>query len=497
MIKTNLLKIYRLKNFLVLGFAFIVIAGSIAIISIEYSTNKEILYSEVNKKLKAAALNAELVLGDNFFQKMTHKDGITPQEDMHNIQLLSQLAKNMDVDYIYVMIKKENKIYFTSSSAKEEEFNTPKMSHFFDAYDEATKLLLHVLDNNKLTYEVSTDQWGSFRSIFIPRVAKNGTKYILGADLHIGYIQKKLNVFIVEILLTKLVIIISLSILGFYFMKISKKELYEIRHIQEELDKEVTRKTAQLAKLNEELEMRVSKEIEKNREKEQQLLQQNRLAQMGEMLNMIAHQWRQPLSAINSANNTLIVKAKLGKLDEENIDKITSKISQFTQYLSETINDFRNFFKADKEKTNVTLNAVVEDSLKIIDTSLKNRNIELELQLDSTQTFFTYANELKQVVLNLIKNAEDALAQNNKQDPKITIITQQNKLIVQDNGGGIDEGIIERIFEPYFSTKQKDGTGLGLYMSKLIVEQHCNGKLYVKNNQRGAEFTIELGKNNA
>jgi len=493
----KLLQNHKIKNFLALAFAVIIAMGATSVSIIQYNTDKEILCSEVNKKLKSAALNIELVLDQQFFKKMVTKEGISPQEDMKNIKLLSQLAKNTEIDYVYVMILKDNKIYFTSSSAKDEEFNTSKMTYFLDRYDEATPLLLNVLKNNKVAFEEAKDEWGTFRSIFIPRTTKDGIKYILGADLHIDYIQEQLDLFIVKIIFTKLVIISLLALLGFYFVKISREELRDIKNIQKELDEKIEQKTQELAQFNAELEERVAQEVEQNRQKEQQLLQQNRLAQMGEMINMIAHQWRQPLSAINSANNTLIVKAKLGKLDEQNVTKITSKITQFTQYLSETINDFRNFFKEDKEKTDVTFNEIVEDSLKIIDTSLKNRNIELELQLNSTQIFCTYANELKQVVLNLIKNAEDALAQNNKQDPKITIITQQNKLMVKDNAGGIDEAIINKIFEPYFSTKQKDGTGLGLYMSKIIVEQHCHGKLYVKNSQCGAEFTIELGENNA
>jgi len=497
MLEKKLLQSHKLKNFVALAFALLVLGGSILTSIIEYNTNKSILYTEVQQKLKSAALNIELVLDKKFLTTMMHQSSLSQEKDLKNIQLLSKLANNANVDYVYIMIKKGDKVYFTSSSAKKNEINTKKMTHFLDPYEEATQTLLHILEKQDPTYEIAKDNWGNFLSVFIPKHINETTQYILGADIQIDYIQEQLNKFLLEIIAIKLTIISIITLLGIYFMKISKKEFFEIKHLQEELDKEVDFKTAQLAQLNNELEQRVAQEIEKNRQKEQQLLQQNRLAQMGEMLNMIAHQWRQPLSAINAANNSLIVKAKLGKINEENIMKVSSKITEFTQYLSETINDFRNFFKTDKEKSTTTFDEIVKDALKIVDSSLKYRDIKLNLQLHSTKTFYTYPNELKQVLLNLLKNAEDALEQNNKQNPEITIETQENILIVRDNAGGIEPNIINKVFEPYFSTKQKDGTGLGLYMSKIIVEQHCNGKLSVANNNFGAEFKIELGENNA
>jgi PAS domain S-box-containing protein len=255
------------------------------------------------------------------------------------------------------------------------------------------------------------------------------------------------------------------------------------------------RKRAELeiVELNATLEERVKKEVEKNRQKDQQMLQQSKLAQMGEMISMIAHQWRQPLSAINSAAIGINLKAQLNKLDKETAVEATDKIAQYTKHLSETIDDFRTFFKSNKEKQTTTYNELIDSVLNIIEVSVTNKGIEISKDLKSTQTFETYANEVKQVLLNLIKNAEDALIEKGVENPKIVLQSYENILIVKDNAGGIAEEIIDKIFEPYFSTKsEKTGTGLGLYMSKTIIEEHCHGSLSVTNDEDGAVFKIIL-----
>ncbi len=243
----------------------------------------------------------------------------------------------------------------------------------------------------------------------------------------------------------------------------------------------------------EKLKQKVEEEIEKNKIKDEHLMQQSRLAQMGEMISMIAHQWRQPLSAISAASGAMNMKARLNKIDKETILKLTDKITQYAQHLSTTIDDFRGFFKPNKEKQKVTYTELIDGVLNIAEISLKNKNIKLVKKLNSDIVFETYSNEIKQVILNLIKNAEDALIERNVKNPVLKIITEDRKLYVKDNAGGISEDIIDKIFDPYFSTKtKKDGTGLGLYMSKMIIEDHCGGKLSVKNGKRGAVFIIEL-----
>ena len=238
-------------------------------------------------------------------------------------------------------------------------------------------------------------------------------------------------------------------------------------------------------------------DAEKLREKENMLFKQSRLAQMGEMINMIAHQWRQPLSAISATTNVLILKNERGSYESKFFEDRLQKIANYSQHLSTTINDFRNFFKTNKEKEETTVEAVIEDVLSITQPLLQSKNITLITDFKYNKKVNIYANELKQVLLNLIKNAEDVLVENKIIGPEITVRTFEEDgyavLSIEDNGGGIDNTIIDKIFDPYFSTKlDKEGTGLGLYMSKIIVQEHCTGTLSVKNSRNGAIFRIEM-----
>ncbi len=259
------------------------------------------------------------------------------------------------------------------------------------------------------------------------------------------------------------------------------------------MQSKIVKREEELDLLNKTLEKRVLEEVEKNRAKNKQLINQNRLAQMGEMISMIAHQWRQPLSAISATSGSINLKARLNKLDNQVALDLSEKISKYTQYLSATIDNFRNFFKADNKKSSVTYNDIAEQALMILETSIENKNIELVVNLKSKEVFHTYSNEIKQVVLNLIKNAEDVLIKREIDNPKIFIKSEGNTLTISDNAGGIPENIIDKIFDPYFSTKDKKvGTGLGLYMSKIIIEDHCKGKLTARNTKEGALFEIKL-----
>jgi len=233
--------------------------------------------------------------------------------------------------------------------------------------------------------------------------------------------------------------------------------------------------------------------------KERLIQHQSKLAQMGEMISMIAHQWRQPLSAISATSAALSLKAQLDKADNKTIEEMTAKISVYAQHLSDTIDDFRNFFKPNKSVELLSYSKLVHSVLDIVEESIVNKNIKLVLNLKCEAEFYSFSNELKQVILNLIKNAEEALHDNEIKNPYIKIATfkgaEENNYILEisDNAGGIDNAILDKVFEPYFSTKlEKNGSGLGLYMSKTIVEDHCRGKLLVKNTKEGALFSIVL-----
>ncbi len=187
-------------------------------------------------------------------------------------------------------------------------------------------------------------------------------------------------------------------------------------------------------------------------------------------------------------------------VDKKEFEEEIGLIEGYAQHLSKTIDDFREFFKEEKEKEVTTLDEVVENTLTIAQVSAENQNITIKTDLNAKIKLDTFASELKQVLLNLIKNAEDALLEKQIEHPTIMIVTSiennVHTLKVKDNAGGIPADVIGNIFDPYFSTKlEKDGTGLGLYMSKTIIKEHCKGDIIVENGKDGAEFTIQLKGN--
>ncbi|NOQ32068.1 MAG: DUF3365 domain-containing protein [Helicobacteraceae bacterium] len=239
-------------------------------------------------------------------------------------------------------------------------------------------------------------------------------------------------------------------------------------------------------------------DISKEKQQEKILRQQSRLAQMGEMISMIAHQWRQPLNAISLTSNNLQFKLSMDDVDKDFFKQEIALIDDYSQHLSNTIDDFRGFFDKDKTKEITNISILVENTLEIVKVSVENKDIKIITILNCHKELKTYTSEVKQVILNLIKNAEDILIENEIKQPLISIETictkdDSHQLIIKDNAGGIPEDIIDKIFDPYFSTKlEKDGTGLGLYMSKTIIEEHCGGKLSVENDEYGAVFRMEF-----
>ncbi|WP_294963883.1 HAMP domain-containing sensor histidine kinase [Sulfurimonas sp.] len=236
----------------------------------------------------------------------------------------------------------------------------------------------------------------------------------------------------------------------------------------------------------------------KDAEKKDKLIfQQSRFAQMGEIISMIAHQWRQPLNIISITTASIQFDILLDKIEKDKIIDSMNSIANKTQHLSDTIDDFRNFFKPTKEMTVTTFSDEINSALNIIGKSITIKNVKIIKDLKCISEFSVYANELKHVIINIIKNSEDVLIEKKIKDPyiKISSYKQDNNGVLQisDNGGGILKDNIEKIFDPYFSTKsKKSGTGLGLYMSKIIIEEHCSGRLEVSQNSDGAVFKIFL-----
>ncbi|MDD5051313.1 MAG: PAS domain-containing sensor histidine kinase [Sulfuricurvum sp.] len=256
-----------------------------------------------------------------------------------------------------------------------------------------------------------------------------------------------------------------------------------------------------LESLSNELEERIKNEVEKNRVQTAQMVEQSRLAQMGEMISMIAHQWRQPLASISAISSTLSIDVMMDDYKKDFFEERLESIAEIAQHLSSTIDDFRGFFKKEKKKESIYPREIIQGCLNIIGPTLENTGIKVTTIFEETTPLYSYTNELKQVILNILKNAEDALLDSNSLEKKIEIHCYEKDsysyISIEDNAGGVPNNIINKIFDPYFSTKkQKDGTGLGLYMSKTIIEEHCRGNLSSQNTKDGACFLLRFNLNN-
>jgi len=245
------------------------------------------------------------------------------------------------------------------------------------------------------------------------------------------------------------------------------------------------------------LEERIVQEIEERSKQEQLLIQQSKLASMGNMIGNIAHQWRQPLSEINAILMNMQIRKAHDDLSDIVFDDSIEECNVILKHMSQTISDFQNFFKPSKEKTRFSLEEECRNAYYIIESSLKYNNITLHMDIEKECYVVGYPREFSQAILNIFSNAKDVLLERRIKEPLIEMTVKVGKKFVlvkvEDNAGGIEEGIVERIFEPYFTTKHaSQGTGIGLYMCKIIIEDSMHGFIEVKNGSKGAVFTIKL-----
>lgn len=259
----------------------------------------------------------------------------------------------------------------------------------------------------------------------------------------------------------------------------------------------LSEKQEELEELNRTLDARIAQAVDELRRKDQMLIMQDRLATMGEMINNIAHQWRQPLNILGLLIQQLPVFHDAGKFSRELLDENTAKAINLIQHMSRTIDDFKNFFRCDKEPVTFFANQVIDHTLSLVGQNFADLQIGLLLQTEGEPAVYGYPNEFSQVILNLLINARDALIEGKVDSAWISLhaFNEEGKTVVTvaDNGGGIAEEILDRLFDPYFTTKGPDkGTGLGLFMSKTIIEKNMGGRLTVRNTGEGAEFRIEV-----
>jgi two-component system, NtrC family, C4-dicarboxylate transport sensor histidine kinase DctB len=286
---------------------------------------------------------------------------------------------------------------------------------------------------------------------------------------------------------------IFLSIIAMIIAYIIGKK---VQLIIESKDKKVKSKTKALANLNRKLDSKVKQEIEKNKKQQKIFMQKSKFTALGEMISLIAHQWRQPISELNAIILNLKMHHTLDKLDKNVMEKKTKDIENILEFMSTTIDNFRSFFKPNKEKEKFYF----IDSFKRIEALssavLKENKIILDLDIDKTLQLESYENEFEQVILNIITNAKDALLDDQITTPKITIQVYKDEMImvkVFDNAKGIRREVIDKIFDPYFTTKSEtEGTGIGLYMSKMIIEENMGGKIRVESSEKGTCFIIEF-----
>jgi signal transduction histidine kinase len=291
-------------------------------------------------------------------------------------------------------------------------------------------------------------------------------------------------------------------------MRDEQKELNEqlkaanqaLNRVHDELEKRVEKRTEELAATVEILRKETSEKLlamEELREKEQMFVQQSRLAALGEMINNIAHQWRQPLNVLGLVIQQMKLYYEIGSFSKEYLDTSVKKSMGLINHMSQTIDDFRNFFKPDKEMVEFRVHEVVARTVSLVEDGFKNHRIRVDFHANANPAIIGFPNEYSQVLLNILMNARDALLDRKPDNARITVTIstegEKGVVTIADNAGGIAADAIGKIFEPYFTTKGPDkGTGVGLFMSKTIIEKNMNGKLTARNTGEGAEFRIEV-----
>ena len=274
-----------------------------------------------------------------------------------------------------------------------------------------------------------------------------------------------------------------------------KKSENKLKMLNEELENKVENRTKELKILNENLENLVKEKTAQNTKQLETLQQQSKMASMGEMIGAIAHQWRQPLNELAISIQNLKYDYREKAINEKFIEEFIIYNRKTIMFMSKTIDDFRSFFLLDKTKQNFDVKERTEAVVDMLSAQLKSYNIAVTITGEKF-VYNGFPSEYQQVLLNLINNAKDALLENEIENPKIEIVLHNNRVVFRDNAGGIPNDILKRVFEPYFTTKEEgQGTGMGLYISKMIIEDNMGAKLSVENEKDGALFTIDFAVN--
>ena len=385
----------------------------------------------VDDKLKIGAYAVYNILGEDFFKNATNKDSISQEEDWENINKLSYYNNHANLAFIYSSIKKDNKVYLTSSSASKEELEEKSELHYFHYYEDAGESLVNSFESKELLYENYTDKWGSFRAVHIPMTLEDSQVIVISAEVSMEVFNKIIDDIKYKYLEeTLLYLLLTLPIIFTTYLLIKEKTL-------------------------------------ENLKMEQDMMRSEKMAALGEMIANIAHQWRQPLSVISTGVTGMKMQKEYGILNDEEFDKTCQAINDNAQYLSKTIDHFSDFIKGERNKVEFDLRDNINNFLTLVQGSIKIHNINIVLDLEENIKINNYPNELLQCLFNIFNNAKDALVEKKIEDKYIFISSKikKNHIIIKikDNAHGIANSALPHIFEPYFTTKDKSkGTGLGL-----------------------------------
>ncbi len=461
------MKIDKLKTktkpiifFSMLTFFIIILISIYSIFSFKYDINK--LFN--NRTLPS------VILGN---MKDYYKINILETLKQYKKREIAYNQANQVISLAKIILNKQWKRYLKYKEI-DDKIDFLLVANISDLKKEIDNEMNDFLDKKHINYENLKNSIYSVNMFISDLINQNLKKALLEKKQS----DKKFSIMIKITAVSIAIAIISSVVLLFYLIGHFKK-------INLFLEKEVAKKTKELEEINKSLESRIKKAIEENRKKDKIMFQQAKLAAMGEMLQNIAHQWRQPLATVSMIVESFQVKNELGKLNNEYIKRKTEEALRIADNMSKTIDDFRNFFLPDKLKKNVNIKKCIEKSRNFFLPVLKKYNIDLVIRIKHNVNIFGYPNELSHVCLNIINNAIDVL-KNKDFLRKIIIFVKKDKkdviISIIDNAGGIDEKIIDKIFEPYFTTKLKEhGSGIGLYMAKQIIEKHMKGIVKVKN----------------
>ena len=476
---------------------FIIIGGMISIILLSqissYTIKKDfdLLFEKRTKSIiklehikDTYVGNIQVTLND------MQKNIINLQQSGEVITLARQLIEKNWSHYLSIIDSEKNQVSWLDAIIKkifigyEEKPNIILQQSIIKNIEKKQKRISHLLneifnpykqiENLFLSIEEVNDEINSI-SIYITSL----TNY----DLNVAIQEKHDTDQIFDLL--SLILNASIVIVFLFSAALSAFIISNFKKLHTTLQGNVLEKTKALQKLNDTLEIKIKKEVENSRKKDILMFQQARLASMGEMIANIAHQWRQPLGSIMMIMQGFQTKSELGKLTPEIIDSKVKDALLLAENMSETLDNFQNFFKPTKEKESFSLKSVIKHSLTLSKYILEQHKIKVSINISNTIKLHTYYNELSHVFLNIIANAEDALSSTEGEKFIEIIAKEVNQKIfiyITDNGGGIKKDVLPHIFEPYFTTKYKsNGTGIGLYMSQQIIEKHMQGIIRCKN----------------